>query len=241
MHSPEQGLSVVDDLDSQVPVDSDDDLSNIEDSPRSEPSSIIGEGAEFTKMSVYSPSQERFSIPEDIGTEAQTSSSLSASAISDVQGAKHYLGESSEFSPSATSATSEGSTNFFSPSTTRAYSFSQPSIAQSPLMSPSTYPATFNPQAFPTEGMMTAGNMYPNSACMSPSAYMSPYSAAGKQYTWPTTPNAYGTFGMNSHDLMQSGYAATTYQPTAYSQMARSGYTATYFPPSVSTSTAHTP
>ena len=236
LHSPDEGL-IVDDLDAQVPEDSGDDLSNIDDSPRSEPSSIMGEAGEFTKMSVYSPSQERFSIPENIGTEAQTSSSLSTSAISDVQGAKHYLGES-EFSPSATSS-SEASTNFFSPtSTTRAYSFSQPSIAQSPSM----YPSAFNPQAFPsgsTDGVMMAGTMYPNGACMSPSSYMSPYGSAGKQYTWPTTPNAYGTFGMNSHDLMQSGCAATTYQP-AYTQMARTSYAATYFPSPVPTSTAHT-
>lgn len=244
LHSPEEGLSVVDDLDpAHLPDDSGDDLSNIDDSPGSEPSSIIGDGAEFTKMSVYSPSQERFSIPEDIGTEAQTSSSLSTSAVSDVQGAKHYLGESEFPPPTTTSTTSEASTNFFSPSTTRAYSFSQPSIAHSPLMSPSTYPAAFNPQAFPTgstDGVMTAGAMYPNGACVSPSAYMSPYGTAGKQYTWPATPNAYGTFGMNSHDLMQSGYATTTYQPASYSQMARSSYPATYFPSPVPSSTAHT-
>ncbi len=189
-------------------------------------------------MSVYSPSQERFSIPEDIGTEAQATSSLSTSAVSDVQGAKHYLGES-EFPSPAASSSSESSSNYF-PSSTRAYSFSQPSIAQSPLMSPSTYPAAaFNPQAFPaagsTDSVMTPGTMYPNgAACMSPS-YMSPYGTAGKQYTWPTTPNAYGAFGTNAHDLMQSSY----YQANPYSQMARSGYSSTYFPPSVPTSATH--
>ena len=230
---------MVSDLESShLPDDSGDDISNI-DSPDNEPPSMIGEGAEFPKMSVYSPSQERFSIPEDIGTEAQTTSSLASPAVSDVQGAKHYIGET-EFSSASTSS-SEPTPNYYNPtSTTRAYSFSQPNIAQSPLVSPpTTYPAAFNPQAFPTgsaEGVMTAGTMYPNgAACMSPSAYMSPYSTASKQYTWPTTPNAYGTFGTNTHDLMQSGY----YHPNPYSQMARSGYPATYFPSTVPTSTAH--
>lgn len=226
-------------MDSALPDDSNDELSSLVDSPGSE-ASAIGEGTEFTKMSVYSPSQEQFSIPEDIGTEAQTSTSLSSPAVpADVQGAKHYLGSESEY-PIAT--TSEQTPSFYSPSTTRSYSFSQPSMTHSPLVSPSTYPGAFNPQAFPTgsaDGMMTSA-MYPNGACMSPSAYMSPY-GPGKQYTWPTTPNAYGTFGMNSHDLMQAGYA-TTYQSNSYSPMAsmsRPGYPATYFPPQV-TATTHT-
>lgn len=219
-----------------LPDDSNDELSSLVDSPGSE-ASAIGDGAEFTKMSVYSPSQEQFSIPEDIGTEAQTSASISSPAVPDVQGAKHYLGES-EY-PIATT-TSEQAPSFYSPSTSRSYSFSQPSMTHSPLVSPSTYPAAFNPQAFPTggaDGMMTSA-MYPNGACMSPSAYMSPY-GAGKQYSWPTTPNAYGTFGMNSHDLMQ-GYAST-YQSGSYPQMAtmsRPGYPTAYFPPQV-TATTH--
>lgn len=218
-----------------LPGDSDDELS-LGDSPGGSEASAIGESTEFTKMSIYSPSQEQFSIPEDIGTEAQTNTSLSSPAVPDVQGAKHYLGES-EY-PITTS--SEPASNFYSSSVSRSYSFSQPSVMPSPLVSPSTYP-TFTPQAFPTggaDGMMTSA-MYPNGACMSPSAYMSPY-GHGKQYTWPTTPNAYGTFGMNSHDLMQAGYA-TTYNSTSYSQMAtmsRPGYPATYFPPQV-TATTH--
>ena len=236
LHSPAEGVQVIDP--SQLPEDSNDDLSSLVDSPGSEPPAI-GESGEFPKMSVYSPSQEQFSIPEEIGTEAQTSTSLSSSAVSDVQGAKHYMSES-EFP--VTSSSSETSTNFYSPSTSRSYSFSQPSMTHSPLVSPSTYPAAFNPQAFPTGGTdgMMASAMYPNGACMSPSAYMSPY-GTGKQYTWPTTPNAYGTFGMNSHDLMQAGYA-TTYQSGSYSQMttmSRPGYPATYFPPQV-TATTHT-
>jgi len=237
VQSPKEELGGVSDLEStHLPDDSEDDISPI-GSPDNEPPPLIGERAEFPKMSVYSPSQERFSIPEDIGTEAQPTSSLDSSAVSDVQGAKHYIGEA-EFS-SASTTTSEPTPNYYNPaSTTRAYSFSQPNIAQSPLMSSSTYPAAFNPQAFPTgstEGVMAAGTMYPNgAACMSPS-YMSPYSTTGKQYTWPTTPNAYGTFSTNAHDLMQSGY----YHPSPYSQMARSGYPATYFPSAVPTSTAH--
>ena len=236
LHSPESGLRIDDLHSGQVSEDSSDDLSIIDDSPGSEPSSILGEGAEFSnKMSVYSPSQERFSIPEDIGTEAQTSSSLSTSAISDVQGAKLYMGQS-EFSPTSTAASSEANTSFFSPSTTQSYSFSQPS----PVMSPTTYPVAFNPQGFPTgstDGVMTAGTMYPNGPCMSPSAYMGPY-GVGKPYTWSSTPNTYGSFGMNSHDLMPSGYSATTYQPAPYSPVPRPGYT--YFPSPVPTSTAHT-
>ena len=224
----------MDDLDPAcLPDDTKDDMSSLAGSPDCD-TPVLTENSEFTKMSVYSPSQEQFSIPEDIATEAQTSTSLSSSAVSEVQGAKHYLSDS-EY---PVASTSEPTTNFFSPSTTRSYS----SITQSPLMSPSTYPAAFNPQAFPTggaDGMMTASTMYPNGACMSPSAYMSPYGTS-KQYTWPTTPNGYGAFGMSSHELMQSGYT-TAYQPGAYSQMAaisRSGYPATYFPSQV-TSTTH--
>lgn len=223
-------------LDPQLPEDND-DLSSLVDSPRSE-RSAIGESAEFPpKMSVYSPSQDRFTMPEEIGTEAQTSTSLSSSAVSEVQGAKDYLSES-EFPVSSSS--SEPST-YYSPSTSRSYSFSQPSMTHSPLVSPSTYPA-FNPQAFPTGGAdsMMASAMYGPNGCMSPSAYMSPY-GTGKQYTWPTTPNAYGTFGMNSHDLMQAGYA-TTYQsgtyPTQMTTMSRPGYPSAYFPPQV-TATTH--
>ncbi len=228
----------MDDLSSShLPDDScKDDLSSLTDSPGSEPSAI-GENSEFPKMSIYSPSQEQFSIPENIGTEAQSATSLS-SAVSDVQGAKQYLSES-EY-PVAVSS-SEASTNFFSPSTSRSYSFPQPSIAaHSPLMSPSTYPG-FNSQTFPaaggSEGMMAAGAIYPNSACMNPSPYMSPYSTS-KHYTWPTTPNAYGTFGMNSHELMQGGYTPP-YQAGSYSQMPpRGSYPASYFPPQL-TATTH--
>ena len=167
-------------------------------------------------MSIYSPSQERFTIPEDIGTEAQTSTSLSSSAVSEVQGAKaDYISES-EFPVSPSS--SEPST-FYSPSISRSCSFSQPPMTHSPLVSPSTYPA-FNSQAFPTrsaDGVMAS--MYPNGACMSPSAYMSPY-GMGKQYTWPTTPNAY-----------------STYYPTQTTIMLRPGYPTAYFPPQVTAAT----
>lgn len=236
LNSPTEGVQVLDP--SHLPDDSNDDLSSLVDSPGSEPSAI-SDNAEFTKMSVYSPSQEQFSIPEDIGTEAQSSTSLSSSAVSDVQGAKHYLSESDY----PVSSSSEQSSSFYSPSTTRSYSFSQPpTVSHSPIISPSTYPAAFNPQAFPTGGTdgMMASAMYPNGACMSPSPYMSPYSA-GKQYTWPTTPNAYGTFSMNSHDLMQQAGYASTYQSGTYSQMttmSRPGYPATYFPQQV-TATTH--
>lgn len=231
LHSPQEGVQVLDPA--HLPDDSSDELSSLVGSPNSE-TPALDENNEFAKMSVYSPS-EQFSMPEDIGTEAQTSSSLSSSAVSDVQGAK-YISES-EF---PASSTSEPSTNFYSPSSSRSYSFTQPSISHSPLVSPSTYP-TFNPQAFPTggaDGMMTSA-MYPNGACMSPSAYMSSY-GAGKQYTWPTTPNGYGAFGMNSPDLMQPGYT-TAYPSGSYSQMttmSRSGYPATYFSPQV-TATTH--
>lgn len=252
LHSPQEGVPVS--LDPAHLPDDSDELSSLVDSPSSDATPLSSSegghgsgspGGEFRKMSVYSPSQEQFSIPEDIGTEAQTSSSLPSSAVSDVQGAKQYLNES-EY---PVSSTSETSTNFYSPSSTsRSYSFPPPSssITHSPLVSPSPYPG-FNPQAFPTgsaDGMMAASAMYPNGACMSPSAYMSyGATAAGKQYTWPTTPGGYGAFGMNSHDLMQAGYT-TAYPSSAgsYSQMttmSRSGYPATYFSPQV-TPTTHT-
>lgn len=233
LHSPQEGAQVLDPA--HLPDDSSDELSSLVGSPSSD-TPALSESGEFAKMSVYSPSQEQFSIPEDIGTEAQTSSSLSSSAVSDVQGAKHYISES-EY---PVSSSSEPSANFYSSSTSRSYSFSQPSVSHSPLVSPSTYPG-FNPQAFPTggaDGMMTSA-MYPNGACISPSAYMSSY-GAGKQYTWPTTPNGYGAFGMNSHDLMPAGYS-TAYPSGSYSQMttmSRPGYPATYFPPQV-TATTH--
>lgn len=237
LHSPQEGVQVLDPA--HLPDDSNDELSSLVGSPSSD-APPLSETSEFSKMSVYSPSQEQFSIPEDIGTEAQTSSSLSSSAVSDVQGAKHYLTES-EFP--VTSSSEPSATNFYSPSSSsRSYSFSQPSISHSPLVSPSTYPA-FNPQSFPTgggaDGMMTSA-MYPNGACMSPSAYMSSY---GKQYSWPTTPNTYSNFGMNSHELMQAGYTSAYQSAGSYSQMttmSRPGYPAAYFSPQV-TATSHAP
>ena len=230
LHSPPEGVQVLDPA--HLPDDSNDELSSLVDSPNSD-TPALSEESEFGKMSMYSPTQQQFSVPEDIGTEAQSSSSLSASAVSDVQGAKHYM--SDEY-PAST--TSEPSASFYSPTTSRSFQ----SISHSPLVSPSTYPA-FNPQAFPTgsaEGMMTSA-MYPNGACMSPSAYMSSYGAAGKQYTWPTTPSGYGAFGMSSHDLMQVGNYTSAYPSGSYSQMttmSRPGYPATYFSPQV-TATTH--
>ena len=183
-------------------------------------------------MSVYSPT-EQFTIPHDIATEAQTTSSLQTTAVSDVQGAKQYGNYSdTEYSEAGI---------YHSPLTTRGYSFSSSTISPSQMMSPSTFQG-FNSPSFPSaESMMTAsGGVY--SGAMSPTAYISPY-GPGKQYTWPA-PNgmSYGAFGMNSHDLMQSGYtaAAAAYQPS-YSQMTmtRTNYPAGYFPaqvPSSSTS-----
>ena len=232
LDSPGECSSILDPT--HLPDDSNDEISSLIGSPSSEVSAI-GE----RKLSMYSPSQEQFSIPEDIGTEAQPNTALSSPAVSDVQGAKHYLSES-EYPVATTS-------EYFSPSSTsRSYSFSEPSTTRNPLVSPSTYPAAFNTaQAFPTgstDGMMTSA-MYPNGACMSPSPYhMSPYGPAGKQYTWPTTPNAaaaYGAFGMNSHDL--TGYSSTYPSTGPYTQMAamhRQGYPATYFPSQV-TATTH--
>lgn len=238
LDSPGECSSILDP--SHLPDDSNDEISILIGSPSSEVSGISDR-----KLSMYSPSQEQFSIPEDIGTEAQTNTALSSPAVSDVQGAKHYLNE-----PEYPIATTSEHTSYFSPSssTSRSYSFSEPSATRNPLVSPSTYPAAFNTaQAFPagsTDGMMTSA-MYPNGACMSPSPYhMSPYGPTGKQYTWPsTTPNAaaaaYGAFGMNSHDL--AGYSSTYPSTGPYTQMAamhRQGYPTAYFPSQV-TATTH--
>ena len=229
IQSPKEALQAITELEgSKLPDESTGGLSSLPCSPGS--STPITENAEL-KMAVYSPSQEQFTMPE-IANEAQTSTSMPTPAVSDVQGAKQYISDS-EYS---VSSNSDQPGNYFSPLTSRGYSFSQSSISPSPLMSPSTYPATFNTQPFhagSAEAMMTTGStMYPSAACMSPSAYMSPY-ATGKQYTWPTTPSGMtypGTFGMNSHEI---GYtAAATYQPH-YSQMTRmTGYPAGYTFPS---------
>lgn len=225
LHSPKEAVQTPQDS-SELPEESKAGLTSLPGSPGEE---SLEEGPNFTKLSVYSPSSipEQFSVPENIGTEAQISTSL-PTAVSDVQGAKSYYSDS-EYS---VSSNSEVTGSYYSPSTTRGYSFSQTSISPTPLMSP--YPASYNSPA--AEGMMTpGGTMYP-SACMSPT-YMSPY-GTGKQYTWPAPTNGvnYGAFGMNSHELMQSGYG---YQPSAaaaYSQMAmtRSNYPAGYFPPQMS-------
>ena len=233
--SPKEGIATS--LETDLPVDSPTQLSSLPDSPCSG-SGIDENPIEFSKMSVYSPSQEQFSMPENIATEAQTSTSLPTAPISEVQGAKCFFSE-----PEYT--VSEQSTSYYnSPATTRPLSFSQSSISPTSLVSPSTYPTTFNSTHFPsgtTEAMMTS-NMY-QSACMSPS-YLSPY-GTGKQYTWPSAPTngvSYGAFGVNSHDLVQGSYP--TYQTSAaaaaYSQMTmnRGSYPAGYFPSPVPSTTA---
>ena len=180
-------------------------------------------------MSVYSPTtaQEQFSMPESIATEAQANTTLQ-SAVSDPQGAKY-------FSDSESYSNSEATGSYYSPSTTRPYSYSHSSVSPG-LLSPSTYPSAYNATyTGTTDGVMPGYT----SVCMSPS-YMSPYGP--KHYTWPPTV----TNGMNysgySPELMQT--ATYPYQPSAaaYSQMAmtRSTYpTAGYLPPQlVSTTTS---
>ena len=229
IQSPKEALLSDLDTPSDLPDEPTRGLSSIPCSPSG--STPINDSSDL-KMTVYSPSQEEFTMPT-IANEAQTSTSITTPAASDVQGAK-YISDS-EYSGSTNS---DQPGNYYNPlQTSRGYSFSQSSISPSPLMSPSTYPAAFNTQPFHTgsaEAMMTTGSaMYPGAACMSPTAYMSPY--AGKQYTWPTTPSGMTyptTFGMNSHEI---GYtAAATYQPH-YSQMTRMpGYPAGYpFPSQV--------
>ena len=233
IQSPKEALQAIAELEgSKLPDESTGGLSSLPCSPGD--STPIAENSADLKMTVYSPSQEQFTMPE-IANEAQTNTSMPTPAVSEVQGAKQYNISDSEYS---VSSNSDQSGNYYSSlSTSRGYSFSQSSISPSPLMSPSTYPAGFNTQPFhagSAEAMMTTGStMYPSAACMSPSAYMSPY-ATGKQYTWPATPSGMtypGTFGMNSHDI---GYtaAAATYQPH-YSPMSRmAGYPAGYTFPS---------
>ena len=231
IQSPKEALQAIADLEagSKLP----DEATGYSSIPGSPTGSIPLDDSSDLKMTVYSPSQEEFTMPT-IANEAQTSTSITTPAVSDVQGAKQYISDS-EYS---VSTNSDQPGNYYSQltSVSRGYSFSQSSISPSPLMSPSTYPAGFNTQPFhagSAEAMMTAGTaMYPSTACMSPSAYMSPYT--GKQYTWPTTPSGmtYPTaFGMNSHEI---GYTAATYQPH-YSQMTRMpGYPAGYpFPSQV--------
>ena len=229
IQSPKEALQAIADLEgSKLPDESTGGMSSLPCSPGS--STPMTENSDL-KMAVYSPSQEQFTMPE-IGNEAQTSTSLPTPAVSEVQGAKQYISDS-EYS---VSSNSDQPGSYYGPLTSRGFSFSQSSISPSPLMSPSTYPAAFNTQPFhagSAEAMMTTGStMYPSPACMSPTAYMSPY-ATGKQYTWPATPSGMtypGTFGMNSHEI---GYtAAATYQPH-YSQMTRmTGYPAGYTFPS---------
>lgn len=225
LHSPKEAVQTP--QEPQLPEESNSGLSSLPGSP-GEPA--VDEGPNFTKLSVYSPTSipEPFSVPENIATEAQISTSLPTAAVPEVQGAKSFYSES-EYSASSNTEVTGG--YYSPPSTTRGYSFSQSS--PTPLMSP--YPAGYSHTA--TEGMITpGGGMYPT-ACLSPT-YMSPY-GTGKQYTWPApTSMNYGAFGMNSHDLMQSGYSYQPSMAAAYSQMAmtRASYPASYYPTSTAQS-----
>lgn len=222
--SPKEGLIPTSDHEpSKLPEDPTDSISSLPSSPDAED---IRDPEEFTKLSVYSPTQDsrQFSIPEEIANEAQTDSLPNVPAD-----AKHF-GSLSESEYSVSSSAEAG--YYGNPGSTRGYSYSQSSMSPSSLISPSTAYPGFNPTlSGSAEGgaMMMSAGMY-NPACMSPTAYMNPY-ASSKQYPWPSTPtgvNYGGTFG--THDLMSSGYAAASYQPN-YSQMTRSNYpTAAYFP-----------
>ena len=216
--SPKEALIATSDIDpSQLPEDTTDSISSLPDSPGTD--EALG-GEEFTKLNVYSPTQDsrQFSIPEEIATEAQTDTSLP-----NVPDTKHF-GES-EY----TGASSADS--FYSnPTTTRGYSYSQSSMSPNSLISPSTAYPGFNPTfSGSAEGGAMMGSMYHSGACMSPTAY-GMYGASSKQYAWPSTPGVnYGT-AFGAPDLMQSGYPTASYQP-GYSQMTRSNYpTAAYFP-----------
>lgn len=227
LHSPKEAVQTP--QESQLPEESNSGLSSLPGSPGEQ---TVDEGPNFTKLSVYSPTSipEPFSVPENIATEAQISTSLPTAAVPEVQGAKSFYSES-EYSASSNTEVTGG--YYSPPSTTRGYSFSQSSVSPTPLMSP--YPAGYSHTA--TEGMITpGGSMYPT-ACLSPT-YMSPY-GTGKQYTWPApTSMNYGAFGMNSHDLMQSGYSYQPSMAAAYSQMAmtRASYPASYYPTSTAQS-----
>ena len=210
--SPTEGLLTPSDLDpSKLPDhDSTDSLSSLPSptSPSDHGSSVNGE---FTKLSVYSPTQDsrQFSLPEEIASEPQSDNTLPE---------KHYASLSeSEFSGNSSEP------SYYS-SSARGYSFSQSSVSPNTLISPSTaYPvAGFNPTF---SGAAEGGAMMVYQNAMSPTAYMNPYGTTAKQYTWPTPPNGYSSFG---HDIMPSGYAS--YQP-GYSQMTRASYPTTYFPP----------
>jgi len=206
--SPKEGLIATDLDPSKLPDDSTDSISSLPTSPSD--SGSIQTGSEYTKLSVYSPTQDshQFSIPEEIASEPQ-----SENALPD----KHFA---SLNEPEYTS-TSEG--GYYS-SSARGYSYSQSSMSPNALISPSTtYPVAGFNHTFSGAAEGGAMMMYPNA--MSPTAYMSPYNTTtGKQYTWPATPNGYGSF---SHDLMPSSYAS--YQ-TGFSQLPRANYPGTYFP-----------
>ena len=244
LHSPKEAPATPN-LDSDIsilPEESKGSIPSLPGSPATDLNSPQAlhdtENPEFSKMSVYSPSsgvaEAPFSMPESIGSDAQTSTALPA-AVSNVQGAKSYFNGESEY---AASSNSETPGSYFSPSYMRGFSYSQSSPTS--LMSPSAFPAGYNSTSVNghTTELMSGSSVY-HGACVSPS-YMSPYSS--KQYTWPTP----GTTGLNYHgatyspELMQSGY---TYQPSAaaaaYSQMAisRSNYSG-YFPPQITTTTS---
>ncbi len=226
--SPKEALMAASDLGaSKLPDDSSDSISSLPSSPGADDS--IQDPDEFTKLSVYSPTQDsrQFSIPEEIANEAQTDTSLP-----NVPDGKHFGGlTEAEFAVSSTSEPSYYAAA--NPASTRGYSYSQSSMSPNSIISPSTAYPGFNPTFTGSEGsaMMMSAGMY-NPACMSPTAaYMSPYGTSSKQYAWPSTPNGvnYGA-AFGAHDLMSSGYAAASYQPN-YSQMTRSNYpTAAYFP-----------
>lgn len=225
LRSPKEAIQAPQDSDNFNPPEESKVIPSLPDSPATETDTE----PDFTKMGVYSPTQEQFSMPENIATEAQTNTSL-PTAASDVQGAKCYFSDS-EYS---VSSNSEVAGSFYSPSAVRGYSYNtQSSISPSPLMSPSTYPTAYNSSfGHSAESMVASGGMYP-SACMSPS-YMSPYGTT-KQYTWPTPANGVN-YGAYSPELMQSGYA---YQQSAFQQMAmgRTSYPAGYFHQIASTTT----
>ncbi len=227
LHSPKEAVQVPEEG-TKLPEDSKTGLSSLPSSPVSDSLHSIPEtsadvdGASLTKMGMYSPSssQEQFSVPENLGNEAQTSPSLPPAA-SDPQPAAFF--SDSEFPTKSDQSLS----------ISRTYPY--PPISMTPLMSPSGYTAGATYSATYTGSTETMMPSYPTT--ISPS-YMSPYGT--KQYTWPNPSNGYGTY---APELLQAG--GYTYQPSTltaaatYSAMSRPTYpTPGYFLPQLATTTS---
>lgn len=208
-------------------------MPNLPDSPPL--TDTTAEDADYSKMSMYSPTPPD-QFPDGIATEGQ--SSLQATAVSDVQGAKSYIPATTDY---IATTHSDLTTNYCGMTTlaTNGYTHAHPpSGSPTSLLSPIPYTVPYNTAFGETIGL----GAYPS---MSPSGYVSPYGTT-KQYSWPTTPGGVtypntAAFAMNSHDIPQSCYpyqTGSTATPTYPAvTTARPGYPAGYFSAQITTAT----